>query len=45
MKVVQFTLQERWAASKHTVQKNKKKYDRKEKHKSKDFNKGPFYIC
>ena len=45
MKVVQFTLQERLASSKHIVQKNKKKYDRKEKHKSKDSNKSPYLIC
>lgn len=44
MKVIQFTLQERWAASKHTVQKNKKKYNRNEKHK-KDSNKSPYLIC
>jgi hypothetical protein len=46
MKVVQFTMQEIWAASRHTVQKNKKKYDRnKEKHNKKDSNKGPYLIC
>ena len=27
------------------VQKNKKKYDRKEKHNKKDSNKGPYLIC
>lgn len=43
MKVVQFTLQERWAASRHTVQKNKKKYNRKEKHSKKD-HKGPYLV-
>ena len=43
MKVVQFTLQERWAASRHTVQKNKKKYNRNEKHK-KDSNKSPYLV-
>jgi hypothetical protein len=40
LKVVQFTMQEIWAASRHIVQKNKKKYNRK------DSNKGPFYsLC
>ena len=40
LKTVQFTMQEIWAASRHTVQKNKKKYNRK------DFNKDPFYsLC
>ena len=34
MKTVTFTMQEIWAASKITVQKNKKKYDRKDKHKN-----------
>lgn len=35
---VVFTIQETWAASRHIVFKNKKKYNRK------DSNKGPFYI-
>jgi hypothetical protein len=40
LKVVTFTMQEIWAASRHTVQKNKKKYNRK------DSNKGPYYcLC
>ena len=45
MKVVQFTMQEIWAASRHTVQKNKKKYERKEKHNKKDSDKGPYLVC
>jgi hypothetical protein len=44
MKTVQFTMQEIWAASRHNVQKNKKKYTRKEKHSKKD-QKGPSFIC
>jgi hypothetical protein len=44
MKTVQFTIQEIWAASRHTVQKNKKKYTRKEKHSKKDSNKNPYLI-
>jgi hypothetical protein len=36
-------MQEIWAASRHTVQKNKKKYTRKEKHNKKD-QKGPYLI-
>lgn len=44
MKVVVFTLQERWAASKGTVHRNKKKYDRKDKHKNKGPQKGPFSL-
>ena len=43
MKTVQFTLQERWAASKHMVQKSKKTYTRKDKHKNKA-HKGPSFI-
>lgn len=44
MKTVQFTIQEIWAASRHTVQTNKKKYDRnKDKQVSKD-RKDPSYI-
>jgi len=35
---VVFTMQEKWAASRHIVFKNKKKYNRK------DSNKGPFSI-
>jgi hypothetical protein len=42
MKTIQVTLQERWAASQHKVHKSKKQYDRKEKHKSKGSQKGPF---
>jgi hypothetical protein len=34
MKTVTFTMQEIWAASKKSIQKNKKKYDRKDKHKN-----------
>jgi CelD/BcsL family acetyltransferase involved in cellulose biosynthesis len=41
MKTVVFTLQEQWAASRHLVQKNKKKYDRK-REKNKQDRKGPF---
>ena len=33
MKTIQFTLQERWAASRATIFKNKKKYTRKSKYK------------
>jgi hypothetical protein len=33
MKTIQFTLQERWAASRPTIFKNKKKYTRKSKYK------------
>jgi hypothetical protein len=36
MKVEVFTLQERWAASRHLVHKNKKKYQRKPKHQKYD---------
>jgi stalled ribosome alternative rescue factor ArfA len=32
MKMIQVTLQERWAASRHKVHKSKKSYSRKEKH-------------
>ena len=39
LKVVQFSMQEIWAASRHIIQKNKKKYNRKD-----SSNKGPFYI-
>jgi len=35
MKTVQFTMQEIWAASRNSVQKSKKTYDRKDKHKPK----------
>ena len=35
---VVFTMQEKWAASRHIVFKNKKKYNRK------DSNKGPFSL-
>ena len=44
MKTVQFTMQEIWAASRHNVQKNKKKYNRKDKHNKKDSNKNPYLI-
>jgi len=45
MKVVQFTLQERWAASKHMVQKNKKKYNReKDKRENREAGKSPYFI-
>jgi hypothetical protein len=46
MKQIQFTMQERWAASRHTVQASKKTYNRKEKHSKKDqgTQKGPFYF-
>lgn len=44
MKTIQVTLQERWAASKHRVHKSKKKYDRKDKHKNKGPQKGPFSV-
>jgi hypothetical protein len=36
MKTEQFTIQERWAASRHLVHKNKKKYHRKPKHQKYD---------
>lgn len=35
MKTVEFTIQERWEASKRKIFKNKKKYSRKEKRKNK----------
>lgn len=35
MKVIEITLQERWDASKTKIFKNKKKYSRKDKRKSK----------
>ena len=44
MKVIQITLQERWAASQHKVHKSKKQYDRKQKHKNKGPQKGPFSV-
>jgi hypothetical protein len=41
LEVVQFSMQEIWAASRHIIQKNKKKYNRKD-----SSNKGPFYsLC
>lgn len=44
MKTVQFTLQERWAASRHLVQKNKKKYDRnREKQNNRGAGRAPHY--
>ena len=33
MKTITFTMQEIWAASRNSVQKNMKKYNRKDKHK------------
>ena len=39
MELKVFTIQEIWEASKHLVEKNKKKYNRKEKHKNKDYGK------
>lgn len=36
MDLKQFTLQEIWEASRHLVEKNKKKYNRKDKHKNKN---------
>jgi hypothetical protein len=45
MKQIQITMQERWAASRHTIQKSKKTYTRKEKHSSKQGpHKGPFLL-
>jgi len=41
MKVIQVTLQERWAASQSRVHKSKKQYSRKDKHR-KGSQKGPF---
>jgi hypothetical protein len=38
MKTIEFTLQERWAASRTNVFKNKKKYTRKPKHKKVNVN-------
>lgn len=37
MKVIETTLQERWAASRGIVHRNRKKYTRKEKHQKKEF--------
>jgi hypothetical protein len=34
MKQVELTMQEIWQATRHIVQKNKKKYTRKSKHKN-----------
>jgi hypothetical protein len=45
MKTLQFTMQEIWAASRHNVQKNKKKYDRKkDKQENKGTDKSPNFI-
>ena len=46
MKQIQITMQERWAASRHTIQKSKKTYTRKEKHSSSKQgpHKGPFLL-
>lgn len=41
MKVIQITLQERWAASQSRVHKSKKQYSRKDKHKKRS-QKGTF---
>jgi hypothetical protein len=44
METVQFTKQEIWAASRHLVQKNKKKYDRKrDKREYKEASKSPYF--
>ena len=42
MKIIQITLQERWAATRAVVHKTKKSYTRKDKHKDKGSQKGPF---
>jgi hypothetical protein len=42
MKTIQVTLQERWAASMARVHRSKKSYTRKDKHKDKGSQKGPF---
>ena len=44
MKTIQVTLQERWAASKHMVQKSKKTYTRKDKHNKRGPQEGPSYF-
>jgi hypothetical protein len=44
MKTIQITLQERWAASKHMVQKSKKTYTRKDKHKKKGSQQGSSFL-
>ncbi|HRZ43429.1 MAG TPA: hypothetical protein P5228_12085 [Bacteroidales bacterium] len=36
MKTIQITLQEQWAAMKHKIQRNKKRYWRKKKHKKRE---------
>lgn len=44
MKTVQFTMQERWAVSRHLVQKNKKKYNRKrDKQENRGAGKSPLF--
>lgn len=37
MKTVELTIQEIWAATRPIVQKSKKQYSRKEKHKNKSY--------
>jgi hypothetical protein len=37
MKTVEITIQEIWAATRPIVQKSKKQYSRKEKHKNKSY--------
>lgn len=37
MKIVEITIQEIWAATRPIVQKSKKQYSRKEKHKNKSY--------
>ena len=41
MKIIQITLQERWAASQSKVHKSKKSYNRKDKHKKRGSQNGP----
>ena len=38
MKTIEVTLQEIWQATRHIVQKSKKEYTRKQKHKNKEKN-------
>lgn len=44
MKTIQTTLQERWATTRGVAHKSKKQYDRKDKHKNKGSQKGPFSV-
>lgn len=45
MKTVQFTMQEIWAASRHNIQKNKKKYNRKrDKQENRGAGKSPNFV-